>query len=292
MWARARDAQPSGDRGWLRWLPESPTDLIEFDYLDRSRIVEVTPGVPICRLRATGAIGSLHNGECRTRNRLPQGGDINGEIRNANSGYCLDGSNSQQIDQRLCNGQSSQQWIFSFENAPIPSGSILETKRISGKLKLSGTNKCMSIDHAEAVLAECSETTNVEFHRIGNTFQLRNHPGQCLHVIERSLVPGAQAVPSDCPPPGRADFHWEYDAMRDATENDLLFSVRSLVNSVRWLSQPDDEFTNAVANTSGQTICRHNGRLGFIEDSLCRLTNEVDVLEQYESLFSNAAINL
>ena len=56
----------------------------------------------------------------------------------------------------------------------------------------------------------------LRFERIGNTFRIRDAAGRCLHVRGRSLDEGARVRFAPCPAPGRADFHWELPALREA----------------------------------------------------------------------------
>ena len=310
MWQRAREATPTGDRGWLRWLPPSPTDLIDFEYLDRSRIVEVKAGRPICRRRATGAIGTLIDERCETIiapvPTTPHE-TVSGEIRNANSGYCLTATDTGKLIQRKCEAQASQSWTFSPE----------EPGALEGNLALTDSELCLHIDGSNVTLDTCDARSHVVFSRIGNTFHLlsssdQNKNKSCLHVEERSLEENTTITTKACPPPGRADFHWEFDALRTARDSDVLFSTRLLTNSIHWLREPENGFKHKVTNAEGRGLCRRNGQLGLEREmqsettpnaktaSFCeiqRLThNNADGNStnqaKYERLFSNAPVRL
>ncbi|MFK7913036.1 MAG: membrane dipeptidase [Pseudomonadales bacterium] len=276
MWQRARDAAPPGDRGWLRWLAQSPTDLIDFDYLDEDRLVTVRAGVPLCRPRSNAWIGSLLDGVCiaATSNGVqPVATTLVGEIRNANSGYCLTASELRRgavLQQQVCDDSTAQRWHMNWSNAT----------RSEGMLRSVGTEGtlCAVADGTDVGAAlrmqPCGADSTLTAYRIGNTFHLRTAQGLCLQIDQRSLKADASAVTATCPAPGRADFHWEIDALRDAFDSERLFSTRALAGTIEWLpvsrvSAASSSLQYALVHTTGQRLCRNNGQLGAEEQQHC-----------------------
>ncbi len=270
MWRRARDARiDGGDRGSLRWVAESPTDLVSFDGVDASRWVEVAPGAPICRLRGSGSIGALRGGVCELVEGEPyqEPKEIRvGEIRNANSGQCLSVARESsrggaRVRQESCSGAPHQQWQF----APEESGSA------RGELRAEHSGLCLGQAGHHAVQDDCAELPPVTLERIGNTFRIRPNGDACLQTRGRRLDSGAPVGPAACAPPGRADFHWEIDGLRDAREAERLFSVRSLDGTVEWQAEGAALLPHAVATGAGVPLCRAEGQLGLVSDGKCRL---------------------
>ena len=287
MWQRARDLNAAGDRGWLRWLPQSPTDLIEFEYLDESRIVEVSPGVAVCRARGSHKVGSLQEGRCVAviQNAEPAASvyPVAGELRNANSGYCLSASEAMPargsvVSQRLCDGSEIQRWE-------------IDTTQDSA-VRLAGTNLCLASSADGSALATCDSANRFDWQRIGNTFRLQtkyNSQASCVQVVERSLEEEAPVAMANCPPAGRADFHWEFDALRDASDSERLFSTRALAASVGWRAAPDSTFAHAVTAENGAALCRSHGGLGIVSGTRCEVAGKPPA-EIYEQLVSSSAL--
>ena len=287
MWQRARDLNTAGDRGWLRWLPQSPTDLIEFEYLDESRIVEVSPGVAVCRARGSRKVGSLQEGRCVAV--VPQAEStasiypVAGELRNANSGYCLSVSDTvpgrgSVVSQRQCDGSEIQRWEID-----TPSG---------GAVRLAGSDLCLVSSADKSLLAACDTAGRFDWQRIGNTFRLQtkiNSQISCMQVVQRSLEEDAPVAMAACPPAGRADFHWEYDALRDASDSERLFSTRALATSVAWRAAPDSTFAHAVTAENGAALCRANGVLGVVSAARCKIADEPPA-ETYQQLVTSSAL--
>lgn len=288
-WQRARDAQPPGDHGWLRWLPQSPTDLLDFEYLDESRIVETAPGVAICKRRLDGALGTLQNGHCQpidsataAENSVP----MPGEVRNANSGLCLTartGTAGATLEQQVCNDASEQQWT------PQWPGSLHH----SGALRFADSTLCAGMVGSQSALVSCDAGAELTLQRIGNTFRLQPAPGQCLHIKARDLKPGAPIIAADCPPPGRADFHWEIDSLRETYDYDRLFSTRALATTVRWAapfaaSDTEESLQRPLVTESGVALCRQGPALGVVRDAQCHIAEspQVPPRKDYQLLLS------
>jgi microsomal dipeptidase-like Zn-dependent dipeptidase len=294
MWRRAREANVAGDRGWLRWIPQSPTDLIEFEDLATERLVTHAPGGVVCRRRSTGEVGSLVEGRCR----VPGGTDVvplvlsSVEIRNANSGMCLEPKSGSRragsgLAQSTCNDSTRQQWQLQREDS---STEIF-------RLWSSDSDRCLgetdSSDRPRIELQVCSDSKRQRFslERIGNTFRLRGVVSQrCLQTGRRSLEAGAPVVLAPCPPPGRADFHWEIDGLRDVVDYELLFSTRSLADVVAWRAEPDDDFPHAVAGTEGE-LCRSSSSrtLGVVRNDGCDAAGAA--AEGFERLLSATPVH-
>lgn len=275
MWRYARNATVAGDRGWLRWIPQSATDLIEFEDLATERLVRHAPDRPICRWRGTGQLGSLVDGVCEVieGDPVPAPLEIGAlEIRNANSGLCLEvrrGSKraGARLAQAICDNTAHQQWRLERESAREPGWQI--SAEHSG-LCLGETDPERG-GTAEQQACSGAITQRIALERIGNTFRLRPLASQrCLNVRERSLDAGVPVVLANCPAPGRADFHWEIDGLRDAIDHELLFSTRSLGQILAWRNEASDAFPFAVAARNG-LLCRarESLALGASRDGSC-----------------------
>jgi len=280
MWQRARDAQVANDRGSLRWLPPSPTDLIDFDYLDTSRLVELRPGVPLCRISKSGQVGSLVSGTCQLveGSAIAEPDEIVGEIRNANSGMCLTARYGF-VDQMVCNDSVAQTWRLTFVNSD---GGSLHITSLAD-------DRCVTSRGRRIRVADCARTAPIELERIGNTYRLRAPGGQCIQVWNRSLKSKAGVITAECPPAGRADFHWEIDALRQVEDVDRLFSTRALEGSVEWQNVENVSLPYAVTARSGAELCRAEERLGVVNNNACRL-DETTSVSVYEALRSDTRL--
>lgn len=283
MWRRARETSVEQDRGWLRWLAQSPTDLIEFDYLDLSRQVQVADGISICRRRNNKAIGYLVAGTCTlTQDHQPSTPEnlaIQGELRNANSGFCLDRTNPKQLTQAPCDDSTNQQWVFH----PASPLSAL------GQLQGSSTDQCVVAQDSNLTMATCGDNSPLTLNRIGNTYRIQTAQALCAHTQNRSLDEQAPIETASCPPPGRADFHWEFDALRDARDYETLFSTKALADTVVWGNAARAEFSYPITATDGKPICRSNQMLGLASNNRCELANSSSATE-YEQLWSTTPL--
>lgn len=283
MWRRARETIAEHDRGWLRWLAQSPTDLINFEHLDRSRLVQVVDGVSICRRRDNKTLGFVSSGTCHLiepDKQLQQGTSIiQGELRNANSGLCLDSTNPTQLTQMICDDSANQQWIF---NPLSPTGP-------TGQLQAQGTDQCVIEKNRRLAIATCDQPTSLTLTRIGNTYTVQTAENLCAHIQDRRLDEQAPAQIASCPPPGRADFHWEFDALRDARDYERLFSTKALADSVVWSQAATTKFSHAITTTDGEPICRFNQQLGLVASSTCQLIDG-NTTGDYEQLWSTAPL--
>lgn len=283
MWRRARETSVEQDRGWLRWLAQSPTDLIEFDYLDLSRQVQVADGISICRRRNNKAIGYLVAGTCTlTQDHQPSTPEnlaIQGELRNANSGFCLDWTNPKQLTQAPCDDSTNQQWVFH----PASPLSAL------GQLQGSSTDQCVVAQDSNLTMATCGDNSPLTLNRIGNTYRIQTAQALCAHTQNRSLDAQAPIETASCPPPGRADFHWEFDALRDARDYETLFSTKALADTVVWGNAARAEFSYPITATDGKPICRSNQMLGLASNNRCELANSSSATE-YEQLWSTTPL--
>jgi len=288
MWRRAREARVAGDRGWLRWIPPSATDLIAFDGVDATRLVRVADGVPICRLRATGQVGSLHAGTCDVVEGEPPraGATVEiGEVRNANSGLCLEvraasSRTGAAVRQARCNAAAHQRWTF----VPVEPGGYV------GELRVEHSGQCLAVRRQRAVQTRCADASPIALERVGNTFRIHPAPGACLQTAARRLDAGAPVVAARCPPPGRADFHWEMDGMREARDVERLFSTRGLAGTVAWTRAPDPALPEVVTAASGAALCRVGRALGTVADGGCQLPDGGSPRPRFETLRAATAL--
>ena len=284
MWRRAREARVEGDRGWLRWIPQSPTDLIDYPYLDESRLVEVSPGVRVCRWRGTGQVGALRDGRCEVvegEQPAPPSEITVASIRNANSGMCL----RHDARQAVCDGGQAESWSL---------------KRVRERpdlwqLVASGDGGCLTVSRGGRVrLRPCESAPDQrwELERVGNTFRLRPESERgCLAIANRSLSASTRAELSICPAPGRADFHWEIDGYRDVVDYELLFATRDRAASVGWKRAADEAHQHAVLGVGGAELCRVEGGIGTVgADGLCRAPGH-DPAPDYDRLVSSTPVD-
>ena len=269
MWRDARARRVSGDRGWLRWIPQSPTDLIDLE-VDESRYV-TTGSRPICRLRGSRQWGVLlADGSCRvvegSAPMLPPVIPV-GPIRNANSGRCLAAERGtragSEIVQENCVDAARHRWAAEAR----PGGVHRVVSELAGL--------CVEASGAELVQAVCGDGPSQAWilERRGNTFRLREAGGdRCVHVRDRGLRHGDPLRLETCPAPGRADFHWEMDGLRDAVDHERLFSVRATSETVAWKANADARHPHLLHGSLGRPICRPTagaGALGTLHRGAC-----------------------
>lgn len=283
LWRRARAITADQDRGWLRWLAQSPTDLIDFEHLDHARLVQVTDGVTICRHRSNKSIGYLTKGECKliSSDEEDTNADspIQGELSNANSGLCLDRVNTTELQQTLCSDTPSQQWVFTPNS--------VDSQR--GSLRSPTEDQCVTAARDRIVSAACDDSSTLTLERIGNTYRILTADNRCAHVQDRRLDAGAPVQVNDCPPPGRADFHWSFNALRDARDYEHLFSTKALADSVVWADSASPEFSHLITTTDNIPLCRSEARLGLVRGSRCQLSTG-DNFSTYKKLWSNTPL--
>ena len=128
-----------------------------------------------------------------------------GEIRNANSGKCLDVKRGSSRDgaaivQLACNDANHQRWRLRRDAEPDRWQIVAEH-----------AGKCLAVQRGRGTRLEqrgCdgSARQRFELERIGNTFRLRPDEGAgCVQVEDRSLSDGARVRQAPCPEPGRAE---------------------------------------------------------------------------------------
>lgn len=283
LWRRARELTVDQDRGWLRWLAQSPTDLIEFDYLDRSRLVEVAPGLTICRMRQSKAIGYLSDNRCQlieaTSAQNKKSSLVKGEIRNANSGQCLTRGSNRRLIQTLCNDRANQQWVFATSAAD----------GYQGFLQAPSTSQCATANNGKLTLAACENRDGITLERIGNTFRLKTSNNGCAQVSDRSLEDGTEITLTACPPAGRADFHWSFDALRDQRDYELLFSTQALDKTVVWSGREPSGYQHAITTISDVPLCRAEKTLGLLKEQRCHLISGANT-SRFQQLWSSTRL--
>ena len=206
-------------------------------------------------------------------------GAIQGEIRNANSGQCLQQTPAAQLQQARCNDSNQQQWLFE----PIAPGSH------QGYLRDLSASTCVVEQHGQLAMAACAGTRPLDLERIGNTYRIRAGNNQCAHIAERSLDAGAKVRLQRCPPPGRADFHWSFDGLRDQRDYELLFSTTDLKGSVAWARQAPPNFAHPIGAPNAAPLCRGEEQLGLVAEEQCELSSGRRV-SRYERLWSNTRL--
>ena len=261
----------------MRWIPQSPTDLIDFEHLDETRLAEVAPGARICRWRGSGQVGVLRGGRCVVAEGMQP--EVPAEIavdsiRNANSGQCLGPDRRQSVCEE-----------------GDPGWGLRAVPGTPGRWQLveAANGRCLVASRGRLALAACGTAPEQhwELERIGNTFRIRTDGPEraCLAIRDRALEAGARAVLAPCPAPGRADFHWEIDGYRDAVDYESLFAVRSLAGTLAWQAAPDEALPYPITGASGAPVCRADGALGTVADGGCAIPGRPPA-QAYELLVS------
>ncbi|HKX29101.1 MAG TPA: RICIN domain-containing protein [Blastocatellia bacterium] len=256
LWRTARDREVPGDRNRVRWVPQSPFDVLQFEYSDRSRNVEAQAGLPLCRSRRGHQLGFERNGVCElVDGSAPPASPTlaPAAISAYHSGRCLDvdresTSDGATVQQYGCQGKANQQWRLrsndrlNWEIVNVNSGKCLE---VQGGSMAAGArvqqNTCNGGRHQkwEAI-------------RSGNTFSLRAlHSGLSLTVADQSRANSAavQQEPFD----GASDQLWEIESLR---ENDYELLYQADRGRIAWRTEPDVLHPVAVTVDGTRSVCR------------------------------------
>jgi microsomal dipeptidase-like Zn-dependent dipeptidase len=194
LWKQARDRQVNGDRHRLRWVAQSPFDVLAFEYADVSRNVEALPGYPICRSRNGARLGFERDGTCTLiESAAPVAGPV--EIVASHSGMCVAAESN--VVQRSCGGG---QFGSQFDLVSAGSG--------HSQLRVVRDNKCLDVsggssaDGASIVESPCDGRTSQRWQPRttsgGLTEYSNEKSGKCLRVALDSSAAGAQLVQASC----------------------------------------------------------------------------------------------
>jgi microsomal dipeptidase-like Zn-dependent dipeptidase len=272
LWRTARDREVPGDRHRLRWVPESPFDLMTFSPHDPGRDVAAEPGFPLCRTARSHKLGFLEAGSCHVIEPAEGTPSVTppGVITSYHAGRCLDVdgqslADGARVQQWACNGGSNQTWQL----RPAADGSF--------EIVAGGSDKCLEIDGgavaigSAAVQRACSGASHQRWRavRSGNTFSLRPvHSQLCLEVPDQSRANGARVVQTACT--GAAHQQWVIEALR-AGDHERLYQADK--NRIAWLEEEGAALDVPVTVDGTRPICRGHGAtsffLGVVSDGAC-----------------------
>jgi hypothetical protein len=257
LWKNARIIGASKGGHHLRWVPQSPFDVLSFDgYWDEGRDVEAQHGYSICRTSEDHRLGFLRESRCQSvedTDAPVKPDDRPVPISAYHAGRCLDVKNTSlengaRVEQRACNSGASQLWevhsssfgIVSISN--VHSGKCLAMPRVPIS---TGTN---------AVQQTCTDTSkNQRWHieRTGNTFHLMpEQSGLCLEVRDQSRENRAKIVLANCST--ASNQLWVIDSLR---KRDFERLYQEDKNRYAWQTRATAEFPLAVSVDGSRSIC-------------------------------------
>lgn len=271
LWKNAREREVPGDRRHLRWVEQSPFDLMAFDYWDPSRDVNDASGRPICRSRSGHQLGYVLDNTCRTIEASAPAGSQQaaGPITAYHAGRCLDlkGGSRQRAasaTQRTCTNTNGQRWTLK----PVAKDEY--------QISNTGTGLCLGVDKsaraagARVIQEECRPIDGQVWKttRLGNTFSLTaRHSGLCMEVRDQSRDEDARVQQSLCS--GAANQQWTIDALREQDYERLYQADR---HRVTWTVSESAGSPIPVSADGTKSICRSPAAqivLGVVDDGEC-----------------------
>jgi microsomal dipeptidase-like Zn-dependent dipeptidase len=276
-WRTARARAVPGDQHRVRWVAQSPFDLLKFTHGDASRDVLAAPGFPICRTRITKQVGFEVAGVCHVvdgeDSRKPLTTVAAAPIVAYHAGRCLDVNgvtprDGAKVTQWTCNGGSNQR----FSLRGVEGGRY--------ELVAAVSDKCVEVE-AGAVTPgtgvaqmPCTSAAHQRFDlvRNGNTFALRaSHSQLCLEVEDQARKDGAPVLQTICH--GGAHQQWSIDGLL-ANDHERLYQADK--GRIAWQAQPSGAFTVEVTTAGGRALCRtqaapaNSSILGVVVDGVCQ----------------------
>ena len=271
LWKNARAIGTRNGEHHLRWVPQSPFDLLSFDgYWDETRNVEGREGYPVCRTREGHKLGFIFDRKCHPveESNSSAAFDRPVPISSYHAGRCLDvrtGSLKEgaRVEQKACDTATSQLWQvhLSTEGAKISNVS---------------SNKCLAIAEApvstaaQAVQQTCAGGTNElwDLERAGNTFHIvLSRSKLCLEVADQSRKDGAKLRLTSCS--SASNQLWTIDSMR-TTDFERLYQADK--NRWVWQGKPTSDFPVVVTVDGSRFICRSRDAgfwIGVVNDDSC-----------------------
>ncbi|HEY0707493.1 MAG TPA: RICIN domain-containing protein [Polyangia bacterium] len=274
LWRTARNRMVPGDRHRVRWVAQSPFDLLKFEHTDSSRDVLAAPGFPVCRTRVTKQVGFEVEGRCHVvdgeDSRKPLSMVAAAPIVVYHAGRCLDvngvtARDGAKVTQWTCNGGSNQRFTL----RAVDGGRY--------ELVAAVSDKCVEVE-AGAVTPgtgvaqrTCSGAAHQRFDlvRNGNTFALRaSHSQLCLEIEDQARKDGAAVLQAVCN--GGAHQQWSVDGLL-ANDHERLYQADK--GRIAWLGKPEGAFTVEVTTEGGRALCRTQTTpaiLGVVVDGVCQ----------------------
>jgi len=273
LWKNARVIGASNGEHHLRWVPQSPFDVLSFDqYWDETRNVEGQEGYPVCRTREGHKLGFMRSNGCQSveeMNSPIEPGDRPVPISAYHAGRCLDVKNASfdegaDVEQKTCGSVTSQLWQVRL----LSSDGVVISNVNSGKCLAIGKGAISK--GARAVQQNCGGRTNETWNlkRVGNTFHII--PSQstlCLEVADQSRKDGARIRLVDCS--NASNQLWTIDSRRTADFERLYQADK---NRYTWQSMPTPDFPVIVSVDGSRSICRSRDTelwIGVVKDNLC-----------------------
>jgi microsomal dipeptidase-like Zn-dependent dipeptidase len=264
LWATARDRQVGGKRDSLRWLPDRPFDILEFEHWPAERGVSaVNEALPICQTEAGNALGFIQQGACKIVARVgtaPASTLPHGEaISIYHSGKCLDvESRSRRLVQNTCAPSPTQRWVV---------------QGAAAAATLRSGNDCIAIDPrspGRPILASCTDQDSQKWSAIrsGNTLRLRNVvSGMCLEVTDGSRKSNAAARQAACT--GASNQQWTIESTLTASSFKRLYQAE--LGGYAWQRSSTASYPTPVTLANSH-ICRSADAthwLGLVTASQC-----------------------
>ena len=249
LWQRARDSKYSDDRHYLRWVPQSPFDVLHFSYREGSRDISARDGFPICRSRSGHLLGFEQDGKCALVETASAPKKPSPETISAyHDGRCLDIAETQVVQNR-CDSPSPQQlW-----NVRELSGTYVQVvNNVSGK--------CLALKNNFAVQEPCDEKDDQvwDAKRTGNTFSLvAKQTNLCLEVRDQSRDDGAAIQQARCT--DASNQKWTIESLRkDDFERLYQADKKQMPKEIAvfdWLETGSDDYPIAVTVDESKVIC-------------------------------------
>jgi microsomal dipeptidase-like Zn-dependent dipeptidase len=213
LWKTARKREVGGDLHHLRWVPQSPFDILPFTYWDPSRDVNTAHGFAICRTRTGHRLGFLIDNRCE----LVESASVTpavtaGSIVAYHAGRCFDVGSRRRGShavQQKCSTADTQVWEFRTLGVGVY------------EIVNRGTGFCLSVPNGrsspgapvtqETCTSDQSQHWKIE--RSGNTFRLAAASSSlCLELKDESRKYDEPVRQAECS--GAAHQQWSIDALR------------------------------------------------------------------------------
>ena len=278
LWETARKADVPWDWHHLRWTPQSPFDVLDFNYWDTSRNVSASDGLPpICRSRSGHLLGFEQNGKCvLVEPSPPPTRPLPEKISVYHDGRCLDIADASYKDgAKIVQNPCHDTWHQLWQVREVTQTYVRVVSNLSGKC-LAVKNSSTS-EGAIAIQETCNGKDNQIWNaqRSGNTFNLvAKHSNLCLEVRDQSRKDGAAIQQAKCT--CASNQKWSIDSRRkDDFERLYQADKKRIPQGTRvfdWLDSSTDDYPIAVAVDGSRQICMStDGQnwIGIVAGSEC-----------------------
>lgn len=259
LWQTARNIVVTGDRHHLRWAPQSPFDVLKFEYWDSSRDISARAGFPICRSRSVHLLGFEKDGKCILVETQSSTVQFPEKISAYHNGRCLDIADASKeggkVIQNRCGDSSSQRW----QVRNVGGTRVELVNNRSGKCLTSSGSK-----GARAIQQTCSGKDDQiwDAQRSGNTFSLMlaKHVGNlCLGVRDQSREDGAAIQQEKCT--AASNQKWSIESLRKDDFEKLYQADKKQfpkleLNVFDWLDSDTADYPIPVTVDDSRQICK------------------------------------